>query len=149
MVCYILLFAYRIEESESGLAELQIGLGSGPSESNLLPMTSLALHAREFTYDVSDVLHTTQHEEHVYVIMRVTNQAGNVTEEAVQVLNDLTPPEVGEVTVVTSASLGYHSDRQVCQTTEDFMEVVIGGLEDPESGIHRSVKGKASYERFC
>ena len=54
-----------------------------------------------------------------------------------KVLNDITPPHVDNVTIVTSSRLGYHDALQLCQTSENFFEVVIDEIVDIESGIER------------
>ena len=55
----------------------------------------------------------------------------------VKIYNDITPKHVNNVTVVTSSQRGYHDTLQLCQTSENFIEVVIGEMEDLESGIER------------
>ena len=125
-----------VEESHSALSGILIGLGSGPSMADLLNMTSVPRHSRKWRFDVNDVLEASD-VRYFYVIVRATNAAGLKTEEAVKVVNDVSPPSVDDVSIVTSPKPGFHDVKQRCQTTEDYIEVLITGINDTESEIKR------------
>ena len=126
----------RVEESHSALVDILVGLGSGPAVANLRNMTSLPVHSRSWRVDVNDILQSSDLQL-FYVIFRAKNAAGLQTEVPVKVVNDVTPPRVDSVTIVTSPMLGFHDIKQQCQTPQDFIEVIMAGIADPESEIKR------------
>ena len=125
-----------VEESHSALSGIHIGLGSGPSVANLLNMTSVPRQSRTWSFDVNDILQASD-VRYFYVIVRASNAAGLQTEVPVKVVNDVSPPSVDDVSIVTSPRPGFHDVKQRCQTAEDYMEVLILGMNDPESEIKR------------
>ncbi|KAL8573311.1 hypothetical protein ACOMHN_032773 [Nucella lapillus] len=123
-----------IQEQHSRLSKILIGLGHGPSEANLLNMTSFLIHSSKWSYDVHHLL-TASKVASFYVIVQAINTAGLKAEETVKVIHDVSPPAVDNVTVVTSPALGFHDVKQQCQTAQDHMEVLLTGVSDPESGL--------------
>jgi hypothetical protein len=128
-----------LDEAHSVLTEIRVGLGTGPSAMNLLNGTSLSPQARFWSYNARDILSGLHDTTELYVIMEASNSAGNKTFVPIRVINDLTPPSVSEVIVVTSPLPGFHDVKQQCQTAEDYMEVLVTGIEDKESGIKRYI----------
>ncbi|XP_076452271.1 uncharacterized protein LOC143287914 [Babylonia areolata] len=127
-----------VQEQHSPLSSILVGLGNGPSEANLVSMTPVETHRRKWSYDVHHLLHASDI-GYFYVILQAVNAAGLQTEETVKVINDVSPPSVGGVSVVTSPAAGFHDIRQHCQTAQDHVEVLLTGVSDPESDI-RSVE---------
>lgn len=125
----------RVEEEQSALSEIRVGLGSGPSVANLVNMTLLPPTSRRWSFDLWDIFVSPGSFAHFYVIFVAANAAGNETILPVRVVNDLTPPTVQEVIVVTSPRAGFHDVRQRCQTAEDYVEVLVTRIEDKESEI--------------
>ena len=125
-----------VDESHSALSGIHVGLGSGPSVANLLNMTSVPRHSRAWSFDVHDILESSD-AGYFYVIVRATNAAGLQTEVPVKVVNDVSPPSVDDVSIVTSPRPGFHDVKQRCQTAGDYMELLITGVNDLESGIKR------------
>jgi hypothetical protein len=131
-----------VDEAHSALAAVRVGLGSGPAKTDLLNFTTLSPQSRAWSHDAWEILSRLQEQEsaQLYVIFEASNTAGNMTTTPVLVVNDLTPPEVDDVIVVTSPRPGHHDDKQQCQTIEDFIEVLITGIEDRETEIKRWVE---------
>ena len=133
----VLKCAWRtIEEPHSALSSIDIGLGSGPSVPDLRRLTSIPLHKNVWTVDVRDVTIPSYLTE-LYIIVHVTNKAGLKTETQVQVIYDRSPPSVDNVSIVTSPRAGYHDDEQQCQTSDNYVEVLLRGVADDESDIAR------------
>lgn len=133
-----------IDEAECALAKVEIGLGSGPSTHNLLNLTCLPLHSNRWDIDVQDIVSSLLSLD-FYVNVRIENAAGLSTHVAVLVLTDLTPPSLVDVSVVTSPRLGFHDVKQKCQNTEQYIEVLLNGLHDPESSIQRYLQFIVSF----
>jgi hypothetical protein len=126
-----------IDEAHSALAAIRVGVGSGQTFTDLLNFTALPFQALSWSRDVWDILDSLRPAlTELYVIYKINNNAGLTNITSVRVINDLTPPTVDDVTVVTSPLPGFHDVKQRCQTTEDFIEVVMS-LNDTESGIQR------------
>ena len=125
-----------IEEPHSGLSSVEFGLGSGPSVPDLHRFGPVPLHKNVWDFDVRDVI-TASYLKAMYVIVRITNTAGLKTETQVAVIYDRSPPSVDNVSIVTSPGAGYHDSEQQCQTAVSYVEVLIGGAVDDESGIAR------------
>ena len=94
------------------------------------------MHKNVWDFDVRDVI-TASYLKAVYVIVRVTNAAGLKAETQVAVIYDRSPPSVDNVSIVTSPGAGYHDSEQQCQTAVSYVEVLLGGAVDDESGIAR------------
>ncbi len=58
---------------------------------------------------------------------------------SLQVSLDVTPPEVGQATIVTTERLGEEEAPRVCQRSRATMALHFDGFTDPESGIDRWV----------
>ena len=124
-----------IQEDQSPLTDITVGLGSGPSASDLLNMTNLPVYRNRWEVDVSEVL--PPHRSQFFVIIRVENAAGLKTEVPVKVSIDVTAPALESVSVVTSSEPGFHDVEQRCQTSQDYIEVLLRGFDEPESEIAR------------
>ncbi|XP_070206105.1 uncharacterized protein [Littorina saxatilis] len=123
-----------INETHSALSEILIGLGNGPSKANIINMTSVPRHIHHWSYDVNSILES-QDIKDFFVIVGVTNAAGLKKEIPVKVMRDVSPPSVDEVIIVTSPGPGHHDVKQQCQTTQDYMEILLKGVTDKESEI--------------
>ena len=125
-----------IEEDQSPLTVIEIGLGSGPSYPDILNMTNLPVYRNQWEVDVGEMLSSLRSPE-FFVIISVGNAGGLETEIPVKVSIDVTAPVLDSVYIVTSSKSGFHSVEQRCQTSQDYIEVLLRGLDDQESEIAR------------
>ncbi|KAK7493720.1 hypothetical protein BaRGS_00015049 [Batillaria attramentaria] len=142
-----------VEETHSALARIEIGLGNGPAVPNLLNFTSVPLYSRQWSEDAEDFIKTSAFTE-LFVIVRAVNSAGLHNETSVKIVNDATPPSLTSVSIVTSPRPGYHDEEQKCQTSQDYIELLLHDAKDKESGIKTveiaigSSKGRSDLKPF-
>ena len=125
-----------VDESHSALSTIHIGLGSGPSVANLMNMTSLPPYTRRWSVSVHGVIISSDSPV-FYVIARAGNAAGLTSEVPVRIVIDTSPPIVGDVRIVTSPRAGFHDTELMCQTSDDYIEVLVTETSDRESNVKR------------
>lgn len=123
-----------VEEAESALQTIQLGVGSEPSTPDLVNMTAVPIYSQKWTYDTGSII-SSRDITVFYVIVWAVNVAGLEAKSSVKVVIDVTPPSIASVSIVTSADGRPHS--ATCQTSEDYIEVLVVGLKDEESTISR------------
>ncbi|KAK7460764.1 hypothetical protein BaRGS_00038811, partial [Batillaria attramentaria] len=126
-----------VKEAESGVSSIELGLGRGRSDANLLNFSFVPVDRREWTFDVKDLIRVSNISE-LYVLARASNGAGlnnDVLSTAFRVFIDATPPSLTSVSIVTSPAQGFHETEQRCQTSQDYIEIVLEGESDTESKI--------------
>ncbi|KAK7496755.1 hypothetical protein BaRGS_00011964, partial [Batillaria attramentaria] len=142
-----------VKEEHGELSEIKFGLGSGHSVPNLLNFTSVPRHSQRWSVD-TDFIISSENVKEIYVIVSVADATGFKTELPIKVTVDVSPPMVDAVRVVTSPRPGYHDEEQQCQTSQDYIEVLLQGLEDTESAVARvelavgSSRGRSDIKPF-
>ena len=127
-----------VSDIDSGVQELQFGLGSEPTVPDLLNLTSVHVHQGHWSYDVSSMLDSQLAKvSEVYVLVSASNRAKLETKTSVRVTKDTTPPQVDDVIVVTSSGGSRVRRKQKCQTSREMLEVQLLGARDDESNIDR------------
>ncbi|KAK7113965.1 hypothetical protein V1264_000110 [Littorina saxatilis] len=135
-ISLVLTCEWSVTESHSAVQEIQLGLGSGTSFPDLQSMTSVPLHASQWTFNLGQIWRSGLAALSGFnVIAKATNTAGLKAETSLRVRIDVTPPEVSEVIVVTSPAPVHSRTEKLCQTSHDYIEVELRGLADDESGV--------------
>lgn len=125
-----------VDEFHSSLETIEFGVGSGPSFPDLLNMTSVPVYSQDWKFDVDD-LNISPDAMVFYVIARAANGAGLKSEVQIPIRRDFSPPNFEGVFIVTSAKSGLHVTEQKCQTSQEYMEVLVTGVSDSQSGVQR------------
>ena len=124
-----------IGDDESKISHVFIFIGSEPLLSDILEPRNLSKFDRAWNQEMKDVIVDDASE--FYITLAVTNKVRLQTVIHRMVTIDTTPPEMGQVNIVTTINQSNKMNTQICQIPTSYIDIAIEGFHDEESGIDR------------
>jgi hypothetical protein len=124
-----------LEEDESHLAAVKMGIGSQGDLDDLIPFSNIDVGRLQWTQDLRHLLYANNETSSVFMtiwLQNVLNQTGLHTHSS---LIDRTAPLPGIVKFVTTLNGTEGISDLICQIPTTYVEVYLDGADDPESGV--------------
>ncbi|XP_071094116.1 uncharacterized protein [Haliotis cracherodii] len=130
----------QAREHESHMESIRICLGVADNPCSLSPFENIPLQKRSWKTDIFRVIDKVK-DDKIFVTAHLANAMKKETSLTREVILDSTIPTAGRVLIVTNDRLRDKTTHKQCQVPNSFVEVIITGFEDIDTGISRCEVG--------
>jgi hypothetical protein len=124
-------------ENESRVTKVQIAIGNKSSAYNVMNFTVVPKFKYSWFRDLKEILIKTNTTK-VFVTIKISNSVEDSLKLEFPIVVDRSEPDGGKVYFVTSIKPGINNnEKQECQQTTSFAEVVLQNFEDKETKLNR------------
>ncbi|XP_067685182.1 uncharacterized protein [Haliotis asinina] len=128
------------KEHESHMEAISICLGEAGLPCSLSSFENIPLQKRSWKTDTFRFIDRVKVDK-FFVTVHLANAMKKETSLTREVVVDSTTPTAGKVLIVTNDRTKAKTTHQQCQVPNSFVEVIISGFEDPDTGISRCEVG--------
>ncbi|XP_067664253.1 uncharacterized protein [Haliotis asinina] len=123
-------------EHESHIQSIRMCIGVSDNPCSLSPFENVVLQVRSWKTDIFRVIKGI-HGQKIFVTAYIENVMKRKTVLTREVFIDTTIPTGGNVMIVTDDRLHASRTSKQCQVPQSFVEVIITGFKDADTGIER------------